>query len=116
MEGEEGGEKKKKKKLYVNVEGSEKGAELAIEARFLQNYFFFFFFFFFFNFNFFTFIPHLLSLLPPLYRDKGIEILEELETQGETLDRIEDCADNVEFNLKRGQRALRGIDSASGAG
>ena len=112
-------EGKKKKSLYVNVEGSEKGVGLANEARFFIYFLFFififilfisfspflFFFFFFFIVSFFFF-----------FRDKGIEILEELESQGERLDKIEAYADQIDHNLKRGQRMLSGIESASGAG
>uniref|UniRef100_A0A7S4PKW0 Synaptosomal-associated protein 47 n=1 Tax=Paramoeba aestuarina TaxID=180227 RepID=A0A7S4PKW0_9EUKA len=48
-------------------------------------------------------------------RDKGAQILEELDSQQECLDRIEADADRINHTLKRGDRRLRGIESASGA-
>ena len=40
-------------------------------------------------------------------RDKGIDILVELDSQSERLDRIEGTVDNIHANLDRGDRHLR---------
>jgi len=48
-------------------------------------------------------------------RDKGIDILVELDSQQERLDRIEGTVDNIHHNLDRGDRHLRGIGSVGGA-
>mmetsp|Transcript_16941 Transcript_16941/g.26404 ORF Transcript_16941/g.26404 Transcript_16941/m.26404 type:complete len:465 (-) Transcript_16941:101-1495(-) len=48
-------------------------------------------------------------------RDRGIEILNDLDAQGERLDRMEASIDSINKNLDRGDRHIRGIDSASGA-
>lgn len=48
-------------------------------------------------------------------KDKGLDILKELDTQGEQLDRIESTIDNVHANLDKGDRFIRGIGSTKGA-
>ena len=48
-------------------------------------------------------------------KDKGVEILAELDRQAEQLDRMESTVDNIHANLDKGERHLRGIGSAGGA-
>jgi len=48
-------------------------------------------------------------------RQLGAETLTELENQAEAIDRIEYNVDNINHNLDEAERALRGIESITGA-
>jgi hypothetical protein len=48
-------------------------------------------------------------------RNIGAETLTELEVQAEAIDRIEYNVDNINHNLDKAERSLRGIESVSGA-